>query len=232
MCGRYARFTSAEVYARLFDAEGNPDLEPRYNVSPSQRVLAARQRPDGRRELVGLTWGLLPAWAREPRLAYSTINARAETVAEKPAFRQALRRRRCLIAADGFYEWRRLDGRKQPYFIRLRGGEPFALAGLWEHWASADTVIQSCTIVVTRANELVARVHDRMPVLLDPADYARWTDPGTQDPAEVLALLRPYPPERMEAYPVGTEVNSPRNDGPSLIERLATDAESPRAGAD
>ena len=130
VCGRYARFTPAEIYARLFDAEGTVALAPRYNVAPSQPVLAARNGPSGARELVTLRWGLVPFWAKEPKSGYSTINARAETVAAKPAFRQAFRNRRCLIAADGFYEWKRTKGRKQPYFIRLRDSKPFAASKL------------------------------------------------------------------------------------------------------
>lgn len=219
VCGRYARFTPAEIYARLFDAEGGQGvaLGPRYNVAPSQRVLAARSGPAGKRELVSLHWGLIPFWAKDPKTGYSTINARAETVAIKPAFRQPFRKRRCLIAADGFYEWKRTEGRKQPYYIRLRDGEPFAFAGLWEHWEREAEVIESCTIIVTQANSLVATIHDRMPVILAKADYDTWLNPRLEDSRTLNPLLRPYPADNMIASPVGFAVNNPRNDGPELL---------------
>jgi putative SOS response-associated peptidase YedK len=145
------------------------------------------------------------------------INARAETVAEKPAYRAAFKRRRCLIAADGFYEWKPGTPKKQPFYIRLKGGEPFAFAGLWEHWEQEGKKIESCTIIVTDANKLMAPIHDRMPVILAPQEYDRWLDPALQDPAAILPLLRPYPAGDMEAYPVSTLVNSPKNDRPELI---------------
>lgn len=217
MCGRYARFTPAEIYAQLFDAKEGPVLEPRYNVAPVQPVLAARNAPGGGRELVTLHWGLIPAWAKDPKTGYRTINARAETVASKPAFRQAFRRRRCLIAADGFYEWKRTDGRKQPYYIKLKEGEPFAFAGLWERWQGGETAIESCTIIVTEANNLVRTIHDRMPVILAPEDYHPWMDPEPRDPNDLQALLGPFPAERMVAHPVGLAVNNPRNDKPELL---------------
>lgn len=217
MCGRYARFTPAEIYARLFDAEGAVALAPRYNVAPSQSVLAARSLAGGRRELVTLRWGLIPFWAKDAKTGYSTINARAETVATKPAFRQPFRKRRCLIAADGFYEWQRTDGRKQPYYIHLRESEPFAFAGLWEHWEREGETIESCTIIVTHANTLVAAIHDRMPVILSPEDYDTWLDPELESTGALAPLLRPYPADRMVASPVGVAVNNPRNDGPELL---------------
>jgi putative SOS response-associated peptidase YedK len=217
MCGRYARYTPAEIYARLFDTESCPDIEARYNVAPAQQVLAARNAAGGGRELVMLRWGLIPFWARERNLGYSTINARAETVATRPAYRSALRLRRCLIAADGFYEWRTLGKGKQPYFIRMKGGEPFAFAGLWERWEGEGDVIESCAIIVTAANDVVAPIHDRMPVILVPGDYDRWLDPGQKDPAQLQPLLGPYPARAMEAYPVSRQVNNPRQDRPELM---------------
>lgn len=241
MCGRYARFSSPDRFAELFGSDRlADDLEPapRYNVAPSQRVLAARAGRDGGRELVALKWGLLPAWSKASRFPYSTINARAETVAEKPAFRGAFRHRRCLIAADGFYEWRKTGGPKQPYFITLAGGEPFAFAGLWEHWEApagrppgaaepgrtgmprqerGEDAIESCAIVVTAANELMGRIHDRMPVILAPEDYALWLDPVVRDPRLLQSLLRPFPAGRMRMHPIDTAVNSPRNEGPELL---------------
>lgn len=222
MCGRYTNSTPPEVFARLFDAT-IPSLElgPRYNVAPSNDVLACRARSEGGRELTLLHWGLIPSWATDAKIGWHTINARAETVAEKPAYRAAFRRRRCLIAADGFYEWKPGTPKKQPYHIRLKGGAPFAFAGLWEHWEREGKTVESCTIIVTEANDLVRTIHDRMPVILPPGDYDRWLDPKLQDPAALKPLLRPYPADEMEAWPVATLVNSPKNDRPELIEPLS-----------
>jgi putative SOS response-associated peptidase YedK len=220
MCGRYVRYTPIDRYAERFGCDAvaaDLDPTPSYNVAPSQPVLAARTTAGGRRELTALKWGLLPAWAKEPKLPYATINARAETVAEKPAFRAAFRKRRCLIAADGFYEWQKTGNHKQPFFIRLADRSPFAFAGLWEHWEQAGEAIESCAIIVTEANALMRTIHDRMPVILSPDDYDLWLDPEIGDPARLTPLLVPYPAERMEAWPVGTAVNSPRNDGPELL---------------
>ncbi|MCA9086991.1 MAG: SOS response-associated peptidase, partial [Planctomycetaceae bacterium] len=160
-----------------------PDLTPRYNVAPSQSVGVIRVTHAGHREFVALRWGLVPAWSLEPRTAYSTFNARAETVADKPTYRHAFRRRRCLIPADGFYEWRTVGKRKQPYCIAPTDGQPFAFAGLWERWERDGTVVESCTIVVTTANATIAPLHDRMPVILARADEALWLDPALTDPA-------------------------------------------------
>ena len=161
----------------------------------------------------------MPAWSDEPRTAYSTINARAETVAEKPAYRAAFRQRRCLIATDGFYEWHpQADGHKQPYFIRLADERPFAFAGIWEHWERDGQRLESCSIIVTVANTLMQPIHERMPVILVPENYAAWLGPEPADPATLKALLQPYPSKSMRMYPVRTFVNSPSNDGPDLIE--------------
>jgi len=182
MCGRYTRSRPPEVFAQLFDAPaGAPGLALRYNIAPSNEVLACRAVPGQGRELTLLRWGLIPSWAKDAKIAYHTINARAETVAEKPAYRAAFRRRRCLIAADGFYEWKPGAPKKQPYYIRLKDGAPFAFAGLWEHWEREGRTIESCSIIVTRANERVATIHDRMPVILDDDDLSLWLDPSFQD---------------------------------------------------
>jgi putative SOS response-associated peptidase YedK len=200
-----------------------PDLsrgEPVILHSSSQAsVLVARNSPaDCQRELAMLKWGLVPAWSDEPKTEYSTINARAETVAEKPAYRSAFRHRCCLIAADGFYEWHpQPDGHKQPYFIHLANNEPFAFAGIWEHWEQDGKTLDSCSIIVTGANELMKPIHDRMPVIISPTDYAAWMDTMNSDPARLKPLLRPYPAEWMQLHPVRTVVNSPRHDGPELI---------------
>ena len=176
MCGRFATYTPSKDLAERFEASLHTTVDPRkYNIAPSQQVLAVRNDENGERELVDLRWGLVPPWAKEPKTGYSMINARAETVAEKPSFKRPLKSRRCLIPADGFYEWHKTADGKQPYFIHLKSDEPFAFAGLWEHWQGkagehAGEVVESCTIIVTRANSLMAPIHDRMPVIL-PAEH-------------------------------------------------------------
>jgi putative SOS response-associated peptidase YedK len=174
----------------------------------------------GQRELAWLRWGLVPSWAKDPSIGNRLINARAETVAEKPAFRTALRRRRCLVVADGFYEWQRSGRAKDPYFIRMRDDRPFAFAGLWESWEGPDhSVLETCTILTTEPNELVRPIHDRMPVILPPEVYACWLDTSIQDPGRLSQLLVAYASEPMEAYCVGSLVNSPAHDVPLCIER-------------
>jgi putative SOS response-associated peptidase YedK len=164
-------------------------------------------------------WGLVPSWAKDRWAGSRMINARAETIAQKPAYRAAFRRRRCLVLADGFYEWQRLDGKKRPYFIHLRSDRPFAFAGLWEHWQGPEEELQSCALVTTEANDLMRPIHDRMPVILPEADYARWLDPSLDEPESLLPLLRSYPSEAMAAYRVSTYVNSPTHDAPACVER-------------
>ena len=217
MCGRFIQCTSGEVLAERFQLSTAPILTTRYNVAPGQPVGAIRVTPTGYREFIALRWGLVPAWSPEPRTSYSTINARAETVADKPAYRQAFHRRRCLIPADGFYEWRTLGKRKQPYCIAPADGQPLAFAGLWERWERDGQVLESCTILVTAANAVMAPIHDRMPVILDPADEARWLDPAVTDPVALKPLLVPCPPERLRLWPVATAVNATRHDGPELM---------------
>lgn len=214
MCGRFAFHAGREEVLAHFDLGAAPALPARYNIAPQSAIAAVRD--DG---LALLRWGLVPFWAKDPKLGYRMINARAETVAGKPAFRAAFKHRRCLIPASGFYEWRRVAGATQPYYIRLRDGDLFAFAGLWEHWDGrgehAGTVIESCTILTTEPNALCATIHDRMPVIVAPADYARWL----AEPA--AGLLRPFPAERMQAYPVSRAVNDAQHDGPQLIARQA-----------
>ncbi|HET6518666.1 MAG TPA: SOS response-associated peptidase [Geminicoccaceae bacterium] len=224
MCGRYTLATPVDDLQRRFGFAERPNLAPSYNIAPTQAAPVIRRwAAAGGRELAILRWGLVPAWSEGPDGRFSMINARAETVATKPAYRAAFRQRRCLVPADGFYEWQKRDGRKQPYFIRLRSGEPMAFAGLWERWTShtGQDAIESFTIVVTDANELVRPIHDRMPVILAPEDYDRWLDPGVPDGR---ALLRPCPPAWLEAYPVGTRVNSPGTNDARLLEPLASRA--------
>ncbi|HRW67686.1 MAG TPA: SOS response-associated peptidase [Candidatus Competibacter sp.] len=220
MCGRFIQCTSGEALAERFHLPIIPDLTPRYNVAPSQSVGVIRVTHAGHREFVALRWGLVPAWSPEPRTAYSTFNARAETVADKPTYRHAFRRRRCLIPADGFYEWRTVGKRKQPYCIAPTDGEPFAFAGLWERWERDGTVVESCTIVVTTANATITPLHDRMPVILARADEALWLDPALTDPAILQPLLVPCAPERLRVWPVGTAVNRPGSEGPDLMTPL------------
>jgi len=167
-----------------------------------------------------LHWGLIPFWADDPKVGYSTINARAETVATKPAFRQAFAKRRCLIVADGFYEWQKTNGRKQPFFIHMKDDRPFAFAGLWERWRKNDQEIESCSIVVTEANDVLKPIHDRMPVILSPEDYETWLDPKVEDKKKLQAMLRPFVASEMEAYPISTIVNNPRNDVEKCVERV------------
>lgn len=216
MCGRFIQASSSQILAEQLGLMLPLDYAPRYNVAPNQSILAIRA-PAGARELAWLRWGLIPSWSPEPRLKYSTINARAETVADKPTYRQAFRQRRCLIPADGFYEWRRIDSGKQPYCIGLVDQQPFALAGLWERWEREGQAVESCTILVTQANASIAPIHDRMPVILDPAAYDVWLDSTVRDPVRLLPLLRPYPADRTMLWPVGLAVNRPGNDGPELM---------------
>lgn len=202
---------------------------PAYNIAPTQPVATVvavqpaatvvAASPDSSRELIWMHWGLVPSWAKDRWAGSRMINARAETVAEKPAYRAAFRRRRCLVLADGFYEWQRLDGKKRPYFIHLRSDRPFAFAGLWEHWQGPEEELQSCALVTTEANDLMRPIHDRMPVILPEADYARWLDPSLDEPESLLPLLRSYPSEAMAAYRVSTYVNSPTHDAPACVER-------------
>lgn len=221
MCGRYTLHTDLQTIEAHFHIQTNQgQLSPRYNIAPSQAVLGVRMGSTGR-ELTLLHWGLVPFWAKDTKIGYRTINARAETVASKPAFRAAFRRRRCLLAADGFYEWQAQSGGKQPFYITLRDRGLFAFAGLWEQWRGAnDEALESCTLIVTEANALMRPIHHRMPVILDPSDYATWLDPATDTKRELEALLKPYPSESMVAYPVSREVNNPKHTDASCITPL------------
>lgn len=219
MCGRFTLRTPAGDVAEQFGLFSAPDLAPRYNIAPSQQVAAVRTAPGDGRELVLLRWGLVPSWADDPSIGYKMINARGESVATKPSFRNAFKQRRCLIVADGFYEWQKTGGQKQPYYIRLKSGRPFGFAGLWERWGRDGQPFDSCTIITTGANELMAPLHDRMPVVVPPADYDLWLDPAVKDVERLLPLVRPYPPQEMEAFPVSTVVNNPRHETEQCIAR-------------
>lgn len=223
MCGRYAQYSPADAIADLFGATLEiEDLTPRYNAAPMQWLPVIRERPSGERVLHALRWGLLPSWAKDETMAARLINARAETLAEKPAFRAAYRARRCIVPADGFYEWAKsLDG-KQPYFIHAQDGTVLAFAGLWERWtrASDGDVIDSFTIVTTGANPRIQPLHDRMPVILAHEALGVWLD-RTTDPARLSELLIPSPEERLAMHPVSRAVGNVRNEGPELIAAVA-----------
>jgi putative SOS response-associated peptidase YedK len=221
MCGRFTLSDPDADLAVQFNLPEIPDLKPRYNIAPTQPVAAVRVAADGaNREMVMLHWGLVPFWAKDPAIGSRMINARSETVAEKPAFRAAFRRRRCLVVADGFYEWQKQNGGKQPYYIRMRAAQPFAFAGLWEHWEGDTDSIESCTLLTTEPNELVRPLHNRMPVIVRPDDYALWLDPDVQALERLQSLLGPYSSDEMDAYPVSRWVNRPHNDDPQCIEPL------------
>lgn len=222
MCGRFTLSQPVEAIASTFQLSTIPELVPRYNIAPTQLVPTILQAPEtGDRQLRLLRWGLIPSWAKDLAIGAKLINARAETVAQKPSFRSAFRHRRCLVLADGFYEWQRLEGKKQPFYFRLQNGQPFAFAGLWEHWQDPKgEAIDSCTILTTAANELLQLIHDRMPVILDPKDYDLWIDPEVKKPEQLQQLLQPYSSEAMISYPVSTKVNNAANNTPECINSL------------
>ena len=229
MCGRYTLRTPLNVLAQQFlfelgDLPADLALAPRYNIAPTQSVATVRQlAAGGPRQLALMHWGLIRSWAKDAKLASSTINARGETLADTPAFRSAFAKRRCLVLADGYFEWLAVGKKKQPLWFRMQDERPFAFAGLWERWrgptgAPADAPpLESCTIVTTSANALSANVHDRMPVILDEADYDLWLDPAMNDKERLRPLLAPCPAKLMKAEPVNTRVNSVRNDDPKCV---------------
>jgi putative SOS response-associated peptidase YedK len=222
VCGRFTLRKPGAILAEWFNLPEVPAWAPRYNIAPSQLVATVlRTADESTRRLRVYRWGLIPSWAKDPRIGDRMINAQAETAATKPSFRAAFRRRRCLVLADGFYEWQVLGRRKQPFYVGMRDECPFAFAGLWEHWESqAGEAIDSCTLLTMEPNELIRSFHHRMPVILDKQDYDLWLDPAIQDPETLQPLLRPYPAEAMTAYPVSTLVNNPRNDIPECITPL------------
>lgn len=224
MCGRFAQRSDPKKLAKEFGVTEVPKVEARYNIAPTQEILSVRESADGR-EVTFFKWGLVPSWAKDASMGARLINARSETVTEKPAFREAFRKRRCIIPADGFYEWQRTDGRKQPFFFHLRDERPFGFAGLWERWeGEGGKILNSCTILTTEANEVLRPVHDRMPVILHPDDYELWLDVDLRKHDLAKELLKPYPAEEMLAYPVGTSINSPRSQGAKLIDRAAVNS--------
>ena len=235
MCGRFTQTQTPETLAAAFQLSVLPQWQPRYNIAPTQPVATVLKTADStERQFQHLRWGLIPAWAKDKTMGSRLINARAETVSEKPSFRAAFKKRRCLILADGFYEWQRQEGGKQPFYFRLQSGGPFAFAGLWECWQEkeesalawpphrgiAPPKLLTCTILTINANALMQQYHHRMPVILKPEDYDRWLDPALQNPAQLQPLLQPYRSDVMIAYPVSKIVNKPSNESPECLERL------------
>ncbi len=217
MCGRFTLTADLSTLQESFPFVEMPEgMQPRFNVAPSQPVAVVPN--DGRNRLDFFVWGLIPSWAKDPAIGNRLINARAETLQEKPSFRTAFRRRRCLVLADGFYEWKQAEKGKTPMYIRLASGKPFAFAGLWESWDAPDgSNVLSCTIITTEPNDLMATIHNRMPVILPEQAYPIWLESGEADTKKLNGLLKPYPAGEMQAYPVSPLVNSPQNDVPELI---------------
>jgi putative SOS response-associated peptidase YedK len=221
MCGRYTLRSPSRVIAQEFGVGGELELFPRFNIAPTQQVAVVRQMPAAQgRELAFLRWGLIPSWASDPSMGNRLINARSETAAVKPSFRKAFQSRRCMVVADGFYEWQQTAKGKQPYFIGLGDDRPFGMAGLWEQCDKQGGPIESCTILTTEANELVQPIHERMPVIVPADQYHLWLAPRCQDVERLGRLLRPYPSQDMRAYRVSTLVNNPRNDVPRCVEAI------------
>ena len=220
MCGRYTLIADLGDLAQRFEFDGSDfSYDPGYNVAPTESVLTVKN-VEGR-EAALMRWGLVPFWAKDTKIGARMINARAETVAEKPAFRNALKKRRCLVLADGYYEWQKTPAGKRPFRIIMHSGEPFAMAGLWETWRDPQgNVVPSCTIITTAANDFLSPIHNRMPVILPRESEEMWLDSGVEDPASLIGILAPYPEECMDAYEVSTIVNYARNDGPEVIARV------------
>lgn len=221
MCGRLVIDLAPEIISEIYEIVRKIDrnLNPRYNVAPSQEVPIIREDAEGCRELAFVRWGLIPSWSKDISIGNSLINARSETVAEKPSFRAAFKRRRCIIPTGGFYEWQPQEGKsKQPWFFRMSDGSPMSIAGLWEHWQGNDgQIIESCSILTTSANDLMAPIHERMPVILSHEDHATWLNPKLTDSVLLQELCRPCPTDTLSTYPVSSMVNSPKNDSADCI---------------
>lgn len=220
MCGRFTLFAEPnEIISRFNVSNGIADYKKRYNIAPSQTVLVVINDGNENRA-VYFRWGLIPHWAKETKIGYKMINARAETLNEKPTFKHPFRRQRCIIPADGFYEWKNTPTGKQPYRITLKTSEIFGFAGLWDRWEKDGQEIHSCTIITTEPNELMSQIHNRMPVILNRDDEQIWLNNKLDDTDFLRTLLKPYNAQEMEVYPVSTLVNSPKNNDPSLIEQV------------
>ena len=219
MCARF-QFAPPEDWVEEFGLGEAPDLPPRYNIAPTQDVMAVRAGRDGRRQARLLRWGLVPYWAEDPAVGNRLINARAESVATRAAFRDAFRQRRCLVPAQGFYEWKKFGRAREPWLVRLKGGGTFAFGGVWDRWAGPQAALESCALITTPANALVAPIHGRMPVVIDRRGYEAWLDPEAEE-VDLRPLLAPFPADAMEAFPVSDRVNSTEADGPELSRPVA-----------
>jgi len=223
MCGRYFLTHPGDVLAADLRLEGAVEVTPRYNIAPTQRVPIVRAGDTGARETSTARWGLVPVWAKDPAIGHRLINARAESVAEKPSFRDSFRKRRCLIPASGFFEWSKEGAAKQPWLLRRPDGGPLAFAGLWSRWRDpgSDEELESFAILTTTPNAVAALVHDRMPVILDEPARSLWLDPVADPKNDLSPLLRPCPAEELEAFPVSRRVNNPRHDEPSCLDPIS-----------
>ena len=216
MCGRFTIDTPPELLTELFGLAEPPSIPPCYNVAPTHLIPVIRQYVDGENHLDSLRWGLISSWSKEKSISNLMINARSETVSEKPAFKQSVRYRRCVVAASGYYEW--LTEGKKPWYIRLKDGSPMVFAGLWDTWKSPEgEAVDSCTILTTASNGLIEPLHDRMPVVLDQDGCRVWLDRNTKNPVEITHLLQPYPADMMDMYAVSSQVNSVKNDFADLV---------------
>lgn len=224
MCGRFTLQYSAEMLAQIFGAKVSQDITPRYNIAPTQQSPVVRISPtDNQLHIDYLKWGLIPSWAKDPTIGSKMINARSETVDEKPSFKSALKHRRCIIPASGFYEWQEVDGKKHPLYIKLKDDSLMMFAGIWDHWKSPEgEVIESFSMLTTISNELIKPLHERMPVILVPGNKDIWLDSLISDPEQLRLFFTPYPSDMMDMYPVSDLVNSPRNDKPECIFRITT----------
>lgn len=227
MCGRYTITSAPEAIRNLFRYVGQPNFPPRYNVAPTQPIPVVRLN-DGQRQFLLMRWGLLPSWVKDPKTFTLLINARGESVCDKPAFRNAMKRRRCLIPADGFYEWKGEGGRKQPYYIRAVSGAPLAFAGLWETWTGPNgEELDTAAIVTTEANGTLEHIHHRMPVIVPPDAFDFWLDTNNVDAVTACAAIRPAPDDLLEAFPVSGAVNRAANEDPRLIQPVPADTPPP-----
>ncbi|MFW9924901.1 MAG: SOS response-associated peptidase [Candidatus Thorarchaeota archaeon] len=231
MCGRFARFSPAHIFRMLFQLDEFFDIPAQYNIAPGQDVYAVRGiiiRDDQQRtasslpyvrEVAPLKWGLIPFWSKDPSIGMKMINSRSETIQEKPAFREPFKKRRCLIPADGFYEWQKQkDGSKQPFYIHMNDKKPFAFGGIWDKWKNPDgNIVESFSILTTKPNELLKPIHDRMPVIIEPKKFDKWLNPEIQEPTELVPLLEPFQATKMEAYPISPFINSPKNNSEQCI---------------
>ena len=217
MCGRYALHANPDVIALQFDLGMVPDYKARYNITPSSSILIVREDREQGRVADKYKWGLIPGWAKDPSIGNKLANARGETVAEKPSFRAAFKRWRCLVPASGFYEWKTVAGKKYPYYIRPAGDELFGFAGITELWKAPEGHLRTFSLITTAPNEIMATIHDRMPVIVSVEDYEAWLDPTNTNVDELKQFIRSYPSEQMRAHPVSTRVNTPRNDDAELI---------------